>query len=68
MQVGIAPQELLFLSVGGATNGGTCCDSDSHHAGIAEQCLARANFSPRLPISESSLPLFIICLMAAIGV
>ena len=39
MQVGIAPQELLFLSVGGATNGGHCCDSDSHHAGIAEQCL-----------------------------
>ena len=37
MQVGIAPQELLFLCVGGATNGDTCCDRDSHHAGIGEQ-------------------------------
>ena len=30
--------------------------------------LARANFSPHLLISESSLALFIICLMAVIGV
>ena len=37
VQVGIAPQELLFFCVGGATNSDTCCDSDSHHAGIAEQ-------------------------------
>ena len=37
MQMGVAPQKLLFLGVGNAADGDTGCNRSSEHARTAKQ-------------------------------
>ena len=37
MQMGVAPQKLLFLGKGNAADGDTGCNSNSEHARTAQQ-------------------------------